>query len=529
MKKIAIIGSGIAGLYSAFLLKKNNHVTIFEKNKTIGGRIKNFMFENKNVVAGAGIGRASDKLLYKLCENLKLKPSNFQSQSVYSRDIDPEFTPLAKVNELKKIKLSKEDRGRLTFQDFATKHLGKKDYDKFVLYVGETDYEKADVIDVLNDYGFEKSFSSGFPAFSISWDAFLDAFRKLFKEQIVLGVEIDQIRQTETGKFIIEGEEYDQVIVATTIAPVRRLLKNLSIPFISDYENISCQTFARVYAKLNQPLDLSGNRAMITGKPFQKIIEMNRVEGSYIYMISYSDNESADFWQKNKENMKTIIEKNLNNIFTFPKQLIVENTELVYWECGTHFFKPLNPKYENRDDFLKKVQNPLENLFVVGEAFSKNQGWCEGALESVEAIKNKLLINNNNKKRSSDGKRQTKPIILKRSKRISRKNPRRSPRIQETNTKIILRKSARPDKKFTAVVGGTSVHFGAAGYSDYTKNKDDKRKQRYINRHQKRENWTKSGVKSAGFWSRWVLWNKPNLEQSIKDTEQKFGIHIDYK
>ena len=107
MKKIAIIGSGIAGLYAAFLLKKNNNqVTIFEKNKTIGGRIKNFMFENKNVVAGAGIGRASDVLLYKLCENLKLKPSNFQSQSVYSRNIYPEFTPLEKVDELKKIKLS---------------------------------------------------------------------------------------------------------------------------------------------------------------------------------------------------------------------------------------------------------------------------------------------------------------------------------------------------------------------------------------------------------------------------------------
>ena len=226
--------------------------------------------------------------------------------------------------------------------------------------------------------------------------------------------------------------------------------------------------------------------------------------------------------------MKKIIDKNLNKIFSFPKKLIVENTELVYWKCGTHFFKPLNPKYKNRDDFLKKVQNPLENLFVVGEAFSKNQGWCEGALESVEAIKNNLI--NRNKKRSSDGR--TKPIILRRSPRLLRKNLRRSPRLLENNnnnTKIILKKSARPDKKFTAVVGGTQVHFGAVGYSDYTKHKDDERKERYIKRHNARENWTKSGVKSAGFWSRWVLWNKPNLEQSIKDTENRFGIHIDYK
>ena len=523
--KIAIIGSGIAGLYSAFLLKKKGiDFKIFEKNEIIGGRIKNFIFEKKTVVAGAGIGRASDILLSKLCKNLKLEPFPFQSKSIYSRDIHPEFTPLEKVEELKKIKLSRADRGTMTFQDFAMKHLGKEDYEKFVLYVGETDYEKADVIDVLYDYGFEKSFSSGFPAFSINWDAFLEAFRKLFEKEIVLGTEIDHIKQTKTGKFIIKGEEYDKVIIATAISPVRHLLKNLPISSF-DYENISCQTFARVYAKLNQPLDLGGNRAMITGKPFQKIIEMNREEGNYIYMISYSDNESADFWERNEKNMKKIIEKNLNKIFN--EKIKVENTELVYWECGTHYFKPLNPKYKNRDEFLKKVQNPFENLFVVGEAFSKNQGWCEGALESVEAIKNDLI--NKNKKRSSDGR--TKPIILRRSLRLLQKYPRRSPRLIEknNNTKIILKKSARSDKKFTAVVGDTQVHFGTVGYSDYTKHKDDERKERYIKRHHARENWTKSGVKSAGFWSRWVLWNKPNLEQSIKDTEQKFGIHIEYK
>ena len=43
------------------------------------------------------------------------------------------------------------------------------------------------------------------------------------------------------------------------------------------------------------------------------------------------------------------------------------------------------------------------------------------------------------------------------------------------------------------------VHFGAQGYSDYTKHKDPERKRRYITRHQKSENWTKSGVLTAGF------------------------------
>ncbi|WP_206484308.1 FAD-dependent oxidoreductase [Thalassotalea sp. G2M2-11] len=37
MKNIAVIGSGVAGLTAAYLLTKKHHVTVFEKNDTIGG------------------------------------------------------------------------------------------------------------------------------------------------------------------------------------------------------------------------------------------------------------------------------------------------------------------------------------------------------------------------------------------------------------------------------------------------------------------------------------------------------------
>ena len=37
MKNIAIIGSGISGLTSAYLLSREHHVTVFEKNDYIGG------------------------------------------------------------------------------------------------------------------------------------------------------------------------------------------------------------------------------------------------------------------------------------------------------------------------------------------------------------------------------------------------------------------------------------------------------------------------------------------------------------
>jgi hypothetical protein len=92
---------------------------------------------------------------------------------------------------------------------------------------------------------------------------------------------------------------------------------------------------------------------------------------------------------------------------------------------------------------------------------------------------------------------------------------------------VYLYKSPRVEKKFRAELdNGRKVDFGAVGYSDYTIHKDYDRMKLYEIRHKKRENWTKTGIASAGFWSKWLLWNKPSLPASIKDTEKRFGIKI---
>ena len=86
---------------------------------------------------------------------------------------------------------------------------------------------------------------------------------------------------------------------------------------------------------------------------------------------------------------------------------------------------------------------------------------------------------------------------------------------------VIIRKSTKKDKKFDAIVDGKkTVSFGAAGMSDYTKHKDDERKERYINRHKKKEDW--SNPKTAGFYARHILWNKTSLQASVSDINKKF-------
>jgi hypothetical protein len=91
--------------------------------------------------------------------------------------------------------------------------------------------------------------------------------------------------------------------------------------------------------------------------------------------------------------------------------------------------------------------------------------------------------------------------------------------------KIQLRKSTRPEKKYMVVLDNRiTVHFGAAGMSDFTKHRDPARKDSYIQRHRARENWQKSGITTAGFWSRWLLWNKPTIQESKKDITKRFDV-----
>ena len=91
---------------------------------------------------------------------------------------------------------------------------------------------------------------------------------------------------------------------------------------------------------------------------------------------------------------------------------------------------------------------------------------------------------------------------------------------------VIIKPSSKKDKKYDAIIDGKkTVSFGAAGASDYTIHKDTARKNRYIDRHKDNEDWSKSGIKTAGFYSKHILWNKPSIKESIHDLNKKIQRH----
>ena len=77
----------------------------------------------------------------------------------------------------------------------------------------------------------------------------------------------------------------------------------------------------------------------------------------------------------------------------------------------------------------------------------------------------------------------------------------------------------RPEKKLYVITNDNKkVYFGAAGYEDFTTHKDEARKQRYINRHKKNEDW--DNINSAAFWSRFYLWEKPTKIEAYENIKK---------
>jgi len=94
---------------------------------------------------------------------------------------------------------------------------------------------------------------------------------------------------------------------------------------------------------------------------------------------------------------------------------------------------------------------------------------------------------------------------------------------------VQLSKSDQEGKKYKAVFYKEenrqkikTTHFGAVGYQDFTQHKDEDRKQAYLARHKKNEDW--NDYMSAGSLSKHLLWSKPSLSASYNDYIRKFNL-----
>jgi len=408
---IIIIGSGIAGLYSAYNIMKLSPKTSFlvlekYKKKWIGGRWGNEDFYGTSIVTGAGIGRKEkDHLLLQLIKELNVKTSETKFTVNYAKSLKHPVDIMKIIQYLRSEYKKQERRPEKTFKQFAKLYLDDSTYNNFIETVGYSDYENEDVYEVLYNYGMEDN-KGGFTKINIPWKQMVDKLvSKIGINNFKTSSNVVKINKFQEKPCIFQiylesGLNYlcNKVIIATTIESIMKLVPGANKPS-SPYKQIRGQTFLRLYGKFDK-VSIPILKTFISGYtivsgPLQKIIPIDSDKG--IYMIAYSDNESATYLKKYLENN----EKNRNFICRLiEKALEIPNGSLqllaikdYYWPIGTHYYLPLTKDFHNRKEFIDKVQHPENGMLVVGEVVSNDQGWSEGALESVEKVLTKKWVN----------------------------------------------------------------------------------------------------------------------------------------
>jgi 2-polyprenyl-6-methoxyphenol hydroxylase-like FAD-dependent oxidoreductase len=384
MYDFVIIGGGIAGLYTAYLLRQTHsklNFCILEQNDHLGGRAMTQMFEGIEVVCGAGIGRKEkDTLLLQLLKDLEVPYREFTAQHYYAKGV-PHHT-FRQIQQLEASPLP-----RIPFKEFATQVLGKEGYREFVVASGYTDFEKADTRDVLSYYGLEDN-RGRWVGLSIPWRKLTEAlYNAIGKHHVHLNKRVLDMttKQNYTQITCQDGTQYQShhVICATTIESLRHFFPHQRI-----YHQIHGQSFLRLYAKVDESsamLLMKQLRGLtVVDSPLQEIIPMAPELG--IYMIAYSDNQNADALKKKLDDPE-YFERALEKALSLPNQSIhILKMQPHYWPIGTHYNSPLPQRFTDRIQFIHRAQRPMPNVWVVGEVVALDQGWVEGALDSVEAV-----------------------------------------------------------------------------------------------------------------------------------------------
>ncbi len=403
-----IVGAGIAGLYAYERLiaegKKTasgeklkagtNKILVLEASNKVGGRMGQDTFYNTLVSIGAGIGRKSkDKLLQKLLKKHDIKTSEFPVHKRWLTNIQEEEARDI-ITKLKHMYHPSQDAGS-TFRDYASKILGQPLYNKFMKHYEYTDMQYADAYETLFYYGLEDN-NNGWTGISIPWNKLLEKMTPP-KSDIVLNHRVEKLQRDREhssfesgGVWLIDGKYMcKNVIIATTISTLRKLL-----PMHRQiYKQIESQPFMRIYGKFGKESseilkEATQQTSVIVNNQVKRIIPINYDSG--VYMVVYSDNANAEYIndhvQGNDSESREWLCRKLEQALRLEiNTLTMTAIKKYYWCEGTHYYIPFSGS-ESYETWITKAKNPEAGIYVVGEMISRDQGWVEGALQSVDNV-----------------------------------------------------------------------------------------------------------------------------------------------
>jgi protoporphyrinogen oxidase len=390
-----IIGGGISGIYAGYLLNNKYSVLILEANNYIGGRIKEEQFHNTTLNMGAGIANSSNKTIISLLKkfNIPYKTVSSGKTIISKRKID--FDINKAISQIKK--KYKQYRStklyKFTFSQFLIRYFGKKFRNQYIKYSGYSDYVNGDVTDYIKYNRINDHKLNSTVKIFLKWSDLINQLKKNLN--IRLNTTVTSINYDDYYNIVTNNKIYKtkKIIFAVTINPLNYIIKNspqLKSQIKIDYNKyIGSIKYLRIYTYHKnghnfKNKNIGGFNILVDKNPLNKIITIS----DKILMASYCDSKNATYFEKYMKD-----ENKLKKIILYWLRKIEKNTtdidDIIFqlWDTGVHHFKPM----KNIKKTVNILQNPTDNIYVVGEMVSLHHGWVESAINTVNCIYNKII------------------------------------------------------------------------------------------------------------------------------------------
>lgn len=394
-----IIGAGIAGLYMAYKYHSkypNEKIILLEKSDRLGGRVLSYHKNNIKYEIGAGRFADHHKYIIKLIKEFnlhdKIYPIKNDKDYINKTNktlIKNQFnTLLEKINKLIK---HKKDYNKKTIKELLVTKIEKELLKQLINhyeYYSEIEHYSAEYAYYVNNTQFNNSqfyvLGGGLEQLVKQLEKKIKPYTKIIKKQNVTEIKFDN------GIFhITTNKKYEtpKLLLAIPNNGIKNIKFSSNIKMTHITKHIATEPLFRIYAKysINKTTGkvwFQDTGKIVTNSPIKYIIPINRQQGTI--MISYTDGKYASDMIKRSKKMD--LEKYINNEI---QKLFGDIPDAIwmrfyYWDIGCHYWKKLGTK--DVQHITKKILQPYNDkkMFVVGETYSKQQAWIEGALESVE-------------------------------------------------------------------------------------------------------------------------------------------------
>lgn len=417
---ITIIGGGIAGLYAAYKLCKyypHKRIVVIEK-QTLGGNIqtryKHLSNQSKKQAKDESTYRqkleTGGAVLYEHQHNMHKLVKDLRIELI-ERDVvrdEKAYGHMKKVFEYIDTKVPHKEQVSKTLYELSGEVLSCEEVGYMITQYGYmSEFYATNAYNGKSNLTKEWMETSKIYFFKHGYTSVINSLLSYLQRNaqnvtIMTNTKVTEFKQTANQYLVFyETPEKRTSSIQTNLLihalPQTALLKVKGFRG-EEIERLSLSVQANHLCRIFVQFDVTKSDWLKTipftnmNNPIQKLIPLNPSQG--VYQISYSDYQYAQFWNTltNDEIVETV--KKYMGLYFPEKRSQIKKAKVLwvkkyYWRAGTHLWKiGVDPKKES-----KKIRNIRKDMYIVGEAYSEEQGWSEGALQSVNEAYRRILKN----------------------------------------------------------------------------------------------------------------------------------------